>query len=91
MEFFKTSEPVLAFRRSNGTASIVGVFNLSAQPVRVTLTGKGAELLPISMGAELRRTRLSLDPNGFAFVSEEAESGRLDLKFSRRAKRKQAA
>src|SRR5690606_12638912 len=38
--FLKTSEPVLALRRSNADGAMVCIFNLSASPVRVTIEGE---------------------------------------------------
>ena len=44
------------------------LFNLSADPLSVTLQGgEGLEPLELSHGAERRKGRLKLAPNGFAF------------------------
>jgi alpha-glucosidase len=91
IDFFKASEPVLAFRRTGADENLVCVFNLSADPVRVTVEGGAtANLLPISEGAQLARTRLGLAANGFAIFSEAPGTPRLDIKFNRRAKSKKA-
>ena len=89
IEFFKVSEPVLAFRRTAPGGSMLCVFNLSAEPVRVTIENapNGTEPLPMSEGADLARTRLGLAANGFAFIAEAADS-RFGVKFNRRAKTK---
>ena len=88
IEFFKVSEPLLAFRRTGAAGNLVCLFNLSAAPIRVTLEGAtGAQPLPVSEGATLARTRLTLEPNAFAFFEEVAGGGRLGIKFNRRAKR----
>jgi alpha-glucosidase len=91
IEFLKTSEPVLAFRRTSADGDMLCVFNLSAAPVRVTVeNAPGAGPLPISQAAELARNRLTLGANGYAFFDEAVE-GRLDIRFNRRAKIKVAA
>ena len=88
IDFFKVSEPLLAFRRAAGDKSLVCLFNLSAEPIRVTVeNGAAATLLPLSEGATLARSRLTLEANAFAFFEEAAGGSRLDIKFNRRAKR----
>ncbi|MBN9316874.1 MAG: DUF3459 domain-containing protein [Devosia sp.] len=71
VEFLKVGEPLLAFRRLASKASnetLTCLFNLSAEPVTVTLTGgEGVEPLEISHGAERRKSKLRLAANGFAF------------------------
>src|SRR5690606_2011032 len=62
IEFIRTAEPVLAFRRTAADGNMVCVFNLSPEPVRVTLEG-AAEPLSISQAASLSRSRLELGPN----------------------------
>jgi alpha-glucosidase len=86
MEFIKTGEPVLAFRRVLGEQSMLCVFNLSPDPVRITIDGNAPEPLPLSEGVAMSRTRLGLAPNGYAFFDEAA--GRLGIKFNRRARAK---
>jgi alpha-glucosidase len=93
IEFIDTGEPVLAFRRTVGDADdMLCVFNLSADPVRITLEGaaNGVEPLPISQNAVLSGTKLGLGASGFALFSETA-SGRLGVKFNRRSKSKAKA
>ena len=75
VRFFKTAEPVLAFRRTGPDGMIACVFNLSASGVAVKLR----ELAPI-VGAPVQDARiegdaLRLGPNGFAFL---APTGRAD-------------
>ena len=90
MEFIKTAEPVLAFRRTAAKAGgMLCVFNLSAEPVRIALEGE-SEPLPISQAASVTGGRLDLDANGYAFFAETARS-RIGLKFNRRPKPKAAA
>ncbi|HEV7717862.1 MAG TPA: alpha-glucosidase family protein [Arsenicitalea sp.] len=86
--FFRTSEPVLAYRRVGETENLVCVFNLSEKPLNVTIDGpeSGAVLDPMSQGATLGRKRLALGPNGFAFLSEPKDARPLDIKYVRRAK-----
>jgi alpha-glucosidase len=83
--FLKANEPVLAFRRSTDAESILCVFNLSPEPVRIALTGD-AEVLS-SLNADRSRARLTLGGNGYALFAEKPEEGPLELKFNRRRKR----
>lgn len=89
IEFLKTSEPVLAFRRKGEVENLVCIFNLSPDAVRITVTGvePGAQPLPISLGVQLGRTRLTLEPNGFAFFFDAPGSGTLHVKFNRRPRK----
>ena len=88
IEFLKAGEPILAFRRKSEAESLVCIFNLSPGTVRVTMTGAEAgSLLPISRGAQLGRTRLTLQANGFALFSEPPGSGGLAIRFNRRPRR----
>jgi hypothetical protein len=71
-----------------GDKSLVCLFNLSADSIRVTVGNADvATLLPFSEGASLARTRLTLEANAFAFFEEAAGGSRLDIKFNRRPKR----
>ena len=87
IEFLKAGEPVLAFRRQGEKENLVCIFNLSPATVRVTVTGAAARPLPISQGAQLGRTRLTLSANGLALFSEPPGPGGLQIKFNRRPKR----
>ncbi|MEZ5867964.1 MAG: alpha-amylase family glycosyl hydrolase [Defluviimonas denitrificans] len=60
--FFDLPEPVLGFRRGEGTLCL---FNLSPAPVKVPVTG-GRMML--SQAAEAGGDGLSLGPNGFAIL-----------------------
>lgn len=91
IEFFAVGEPLLAFRRTHAKGNLVCLFNLSAEPLQVTINGDQAALDPISEGAALARSRLRLDANGFAILAEAAGSGPLEVKFSRRSKSKSSA
>jgi alpha-glucosidase len=91
IEFLRTAEPVLAFRRTSAEGDMLCIFNLSAEPVRVTIdSAHETGPLPISQAAELKRGRLTLGANGYAFFDEAVE-GRLDIRFNRRLKTKVAA
>jgi len=73
--FFKTAEPVLAFRRFSDTETMLCIFNLSAEPLDVTLSGsRDGTLASLSSNASLSGTSLALGPNGSAFVSLPAGS-----------------
>lgn len=69
--FFKTSEPILAFRRDSGETSMLCVFNLSAEMCEVKLSGvsAGTELEPVSQHAALAGKSVQLSANGFAFIA----------------------
>ena len=85
IEFLRTAEPVLAFRRTAESGNMMVVFNLSAEPLTVTVTG--AETVEeISQGATLGRNKLALGPNGFAFIKDAGETP-VDVKFARRGKK----
>lgn len=68
--FFKTAEPVLAFTRTEGNDALLCVFNLSAEPQELAVTGllTGTTLEPVSQNAGLDDTTLTLGPSGYAFV-----------------------
>jgi alpha-glucosidase len=87
--FLKTAEPVLAFRRTGESANMVCIFNLSAEPLTVTLTGLADGEAPeaLSQGATLGRNKLALGPNGFAFFAEAAGNAAIEVKFARRAQK----
>lgn len=88
IEFLKASEPLLAFRRKGEGESMVCLFNLSAETLRVSVMGsEGSTLLPISQDAQLGRTRLTLGANGYALFSEASGAGSLHIKFNRRPRR----
>lgn len=80
IEFFKTDEPVLAFRRSAGNKDVVCVFNLSAEERVATVSKVGVELEPVSHGAVLDGKVLTLAANGFAVVEAPAGEGKVRYK-----------
>ncbi len=87
IDFFKVAEPLLAFRRRNSATSMVCLFNLSGDAINVTLDGdESLQPLEISRGAERKRSKLRLAPNGFAFLDEGAER-RINVTFNARRKR----
>jgi len=81
--FERTSEPVLAFRRSTADESLLCLYNLSPVPVRIGIEGE-ADLL-LAAAAERRGKRLSLGASGFA-IMREAQGAPLRVTFRRRAK-----
>ena len=83
ISFFKTAEPVLALRRSNRGESLVCIYNLSPETVKVTCDGSGDILR--SEAADLAPGKLTLGPNGWAILSEGVEDP-LRVDFKRRAK-----
>ena len=85
IDFIKTSEPVLAFRRTSGEERLVCVFNLSPEPAKITVTGE-AELV-LSEAAERNKSKLVLGPNGYAVFWEAPGAPDLAIDFKRRAKK----
>jgi alpha-glucosidase len=83
IEFFKVSEPLLAFRRANADESLVCLYNLSAEPLTLKLSGEGD--VALSQASERLKGKLMLGPNGFAIFNERRESP-LAIDFKRRAK-----
>ncbi len=87
IEFFKVAEPLLAFRRFGSKSSneaVTALFNLSPDPITVTLTGaEGITPLEISEGAEIKKTKLTLAGNAFAFLP----TGEVTPTFGGRRKR----
>jgi len=69
--FYKTAEPILAFRRMSETGAVIAVFNLSAEARIVTVSGlpAGIELEPVSQNATMAKRELTLGPNGYAFFA----------------------
>jgi alpha-glucosidase len=69
--FFKTEEPVLAFLRQGAGESLGCVFNLSPETLEPRLRGFAlAEGAP-RQAASLGERKLTLGPNGFAFLEVE--------------------
>ncbi|MDC9823540.1 alpha-glucosidase family protein [Devosia sp. ZB163] len=84
LEFIKVAEPLLAFRRTSKSEAMTCLFNLSAEPITVTLDGgEGLEPLEISNGAERRRSKLKLAGSGFAFFP----TGDMKVAYGGRRKR----
>jgi alpha-glucosidase len=85
IEFLKVAEPLLAFRRFGSKTSneaITCLFNLSAEPITVTLDGD-AQPMELSQLAERKKTKLTLGPNGFAFFP----TAEMKVSFGGRRKR----
>jgi alpha-glucosidase len=80
IEFLKTGEPVLAFRRDGDAEHLLCVFNLSPATVRVAIKGAG-EILS-SQAASWEKARLALGPSGFAILDLP---GPVELTFRGRA------
>lgn len=78
IKFFKTAEPVLAYRRSDGNDSLVCAFNLSAETRSLSVKGRG-QLDPISQGATIAGKELTLAANGFAIIAETG--GQVSVKY----------
>jgi alpha-glucosidase len=88
IEFFKTAEPVLAYRRKADAGNMICIFNLSAEPR--TINVRGAAALPADapmQNAELVRNKLVLGPNGFAFLPEAPGPGEITVGYSGRSRK----
>lgn len=66
--FFDVKEPVLAFTRTIGDEEMLCVFNLSANPVAVVVTGAEGVIGP-SHAAMMDLDQLRLGPHGFAWIA----------------------
>jgi alpha-glucosidase len=84
IEFMKVNEPLLAFRRRNADESLVCVYNLSADTLKVTFDGD-AELL-LGQDTERLKGKLTLGPNGWGIFNESGDNP-LHIEFKRRAKK----
>ncbi|NNU79442.1 DUF3459 domain-containing protein [Halovulum dunhuangense] len=71
-EFLDLPEPVLGFRRWHETGALTCLFNLSPRTVRLTLDG-AARLHGPCAGATLAEDRLTLGPNGHAWLAPDPE------------------
>jgi len=80
--FLEVGEPVLAFTRSHAGETLLAVFNLSAGTVTIDLGDHDAALLDVSKSADRHGTRLTLGPNGFAFLPREAGSATRPLQLA---------
>ena len=65
--FFDLPEPILGFTRYLGDRTLLCVYNLSADPRTVSVSGAD-DLLPQSLAAEVRGGVLRLGPNAAAFL-----------------------
>ncbi len=84
-EFFKVAEPLLAIRRSGEVENLVGLFNLSAEPITLTFDAPaGTEPLGLSEGVSRKGKKLTLRGNGFAYFAEPA--GAREIKVGYRAR-----
>ncbi len=69
MLFVDAREPVLAFHRVLGDAALTCVFNLSAKPVALTLTGAAVRAVGPSAAMTLNGGALVLGPSGYGYFS----------------------
>ena len=73
MVFPKVGEPLLAFHRRGEGETILCLFNLSPEPLTVTLEGDEiGKPLDFQQSASLKGRKLTLGGNGFAFIEEAA-------------------
>jgi len=84
IEFFKVSEPVLAFRRANKDESLVCIYNLSAETLKVKVEGDAD--IGLAQGIERLKGRLTLHANGWAIFTEHSDNP-LRIDFKRRVKK----
>jgi alpha-glucosidase len=79
--FFSVDEPVLAFMRGEGEETLACVFNLSARPVEAKVRGLALASGAPSQASGTIGNRLTLGPNGFAFLSPvEGEAPRVSFR-----------
>ncbi len=71
--FLDLPEPILGFWRDAPDDRLCCVFNLAAEPARLTMTG--GRIVGPGQAAKIAGTTLSLGANGFAFL--EAEPGKI--------------
>ncbi|MEM9797026.1 MAG: alpha-glucosidase [Pseudomonadota bacterium] len=67
--FLDVPEPILAFRRHSAEQSITCIFNLSARPQRLSLSGTATIIGPHR--CDLDGTALALPENGFAYLHHD--------------------
>jgi hypothetical protein len=72
IEFFKVSEPVLAFRRANKDESLVCIYNLS--PDTLTVKVEGDADIGLAQGIERLKGKLTLHANGWAIFTEHSDN-----------------
>jgi alpha-glucosidase len=70
--FHDLPEPLLAFTRQTEDSGLLCLFNLSAKPKTLTLTGTSAPL-DLSLGTTLSGHTLTLAANGAAFLPVTGE------------------
>ncbi|WP_127144826.1 alpha-glucosidase [Pelagibacterium montanilacus] len=89
IHFHDVGEPVLAFTRHAADHTFLCVFNLSASPLAVTLSGLPESAVPggVSQGAELAGNTLALAGNGFAYIEcgADADPARFGIEISDQA------
>ncbi len=83
IRFFETADPVLAYLRENAGDATICVFNLSPEPVAVTVRGVAADAGAPSRAADLVGGTLSLGPSGFAFLGCGGPSREVDVSYRR--------
>lgn len=66
--FLDLPEPILGFVRDAGAEALICVYNLSDQPVALSLVGAGAPTGP-ARNASQRGQQVHLGPQGFAFLT----------------------
>ncbi len=86
--FYRVAEPLLAFRRTGAEGDMLCLFNLSAEPMSVGVSGLGrdAVLEPVSAQATLARRSVELGGSGYAFIALPAGSSAVRVRFSRTQK-----
>jgi alpha-glucosidase len=69
IRFYKTVEPILAFRRTLDEESVLCIFNLSAQPQLLDVTGldDDEDTIIFAQGAVRNGNQVSVEANGFVY------------------------
>jgi alpha-glucosidase len=76
--FLDLPEPLLGFRRGEGEAMLLAVFNLAPQPVTLAIAGDATLIGPV-LAARIAAGTLHLGPNAAAFLKPVTPGTDLDL------------
>lgn len=81
IQFLKSGEPLLAFRRTGPGEVLTCLYNLSASPITVTFTGTAPAQPALAGEAVLDGRSLVLGANGFAIISRSPEDKEFGIRF----------
>jgi alpha-glucosidase len=87
IEFLKAREPLLAFRRTGPDETLTCLYNLSPEPLTLSLTGGEVPEPLLAQSVVRRGRRLTLGANGFAIVSQAPGTMEFGIRFGGRSKK----